>query len=131
MSIRAGRKEVYVCAIRRILADDAGVRLGHMSIADLAKAISCSRRKKYRACLRRAISTQGSDIVENVNAAPVSGDHQIVEALLNRQPVNRSRRQIIPQAGPVPSIIPGNIDAVVGSKVEHALAHGILDNAMS
>ena len=99
-----GRAVRWIFSRRWVVLDSS--RLRH-----LLKAIRIARRKQMclgRADLRRKLLERGN-VVQNPEAAPVSGHRQIVEPLLNGQPVDRRVRQAGLERLPVLPVVEGNI----------------------
>src|SRR5579872_543368 len=66
------------------------------------------------------------DVVENVDAAPIGGNHEIVELLLNHGPRNRRVRQTAGQRGPMPAVVDRIVQAVAGSRKQQSFLVRIL-----
>src|SRR5882757_8724017 len=73
---------------------------------------------------------QGSDVVEDPEASPIRGERQIMEALLNGDPVDRRMWQLRLQRLPILSIVKRDVKRVLGAEIEQSFAHGIFTDAV-
>ena len=106
-------------ALRRILPRDDVVHLGER-IGDRAEAILIARLEQ-RDCLardRRRPLLERREIIEDVEAAAVRRDDEIVKVRLHREPVHRRVRQIVLQRLPLRPIVERHVERVLGAEVE-------------
>ena len=61
---------------------------------------------------------QRGDVVQDPEAPPVGGNHQIVEVLLDRDVVDRRMRQVALERLPQLAIIERDVERVLGAQVE-------------
>ncbi len=69
---------------------------------------------------------QGRDVVQNPEPPAIGGHHQVVEVLLDRKPIHGRLGEIGLQRYPVPAVIEGHKEGVLGSEVEQARPNRIL-----
>src|SRR5262249_8346873 len=68
------------------------------------------------------------DLVEDPESSTIGADDQVVEPLLDRDPVDRSSRQVVLELEPGGAVVSRYQDRVVGPDVEHSLPLVILSN---
>ena len=71
---------------------------------------------------------QRRDVIQDPKAAAVRTDNEIVEVLLNREPVHRCVRQVVLQRQPVAPVVERDIESVLCAGIEHPLPRGIFPN---
>jgi hypothetical protein len=79
----------------------------------------------FRVLLKRC------DVVEDPKAAAIGTQNQVVEVLLDGDPVHGYVRQIVLEGLPLATIVERYIDGVFRAGVEQALAYRILANTVS
>src|SRR5690242_6207356 len=99
---------------------------------DLAEAICRTRRKQMNALVANRIVEllERGEIVKNPEAAPIGSDYEIFEMVLHGNPVNRCVRQIVLQRLPVVAVIKGNVERVLGARVQQTASSWILLNGI-
>src|SRR5258706_10520340 len=98
--------EVDRGAVLRIAAGGWVVENGG-GLGDWPEAVGLTRCEKMRVRGEHFLSQllQGSDVVEDPEASPIRGERQIMEALLNGDPVDRRMWQLRLQRLPILSIV--------------------------
>ena len=103
-----------------------GLVLGHGRAGEgfRAQAHRCGgdeqARGRTRACGELA---QGTDVVEDPEAAAVGGDDEIV--VLHHEIAHRGARQARLQRLPVRAVVGAGVDAALGGRIEQAALHGV------
>src|SRR2546423_4275101 len=69
-------------------------------------------------------------VVQDPEAPTISRDNEVVEVLLNRDPVNRRMWQIVLQSFPVRAVVVRDINAIFRPDVKQTLPHRVLAHAM-
>src|SRR5437879_194942 len=82
-----------------------------------------------RANLRREL-LERSNVVQNPEAAAVRGHGEVVESLLNGEPVDWCVREPGLQRLPVLAVVKGNVEPTLGAQIEKPLADRIFADAV-
>src|SRR4029077_9116762 len=90
----------------------------------------CKQMRLGRADLRREL-LERSNVIQNPEAAPVSGHREVVEPLLNGQPVDWRVRKPGLQRLPILPVVKGNVEPTLRAQIEESLTDGIFTHAVS
>src|SRR5688572_5338274 len=69
-------------------------------------------------------------VIKNPKPATISTDHEIVEVLLNHQPIDRRARQIRLQGRPVLTIVERNVEPILSANIEQTRSRRVLAHAV-
>src|SRR5258706_4503271 len=67
-----------------------------------------------------------AEVIEEVEAAPVRRDDEVVEALLQGEPRDRRVRELRLEGFPLPAVVERDVERVLGPREEEALPERVL-----
>src|SRR5579864_2022043 len=117
-------------AVRRV---EAGHRVVEVREGRLDAAPAVGRPRREQLGLRRRLAVEAPQrrhVVEDPEAAAVGGQHQVAEALLHGDAVDRGVGQAARQRLPAPAVVERDVEAVLGAQVEEAAPRRVLAQGM-
>ena len=73
---------------------------------------------------------QGCNIIQDPKTPAIGANDQVVEMLLDGKPVHWGMREVVLERNPIFTIIEGDVESILCSQVEQALAHRIFPYAV-